>query len=301
MNPYAYAGGNPATYNDPSGSMYACGQGCEGGGSGNQQGYYTGIPQLTFPPPTQVNTNNPLTWPKLNPSDPAQDPWYEPFVDDPALDIAGAGLLACPVCLGVAVVGAVVLTLATPTNLSNADLSQPIIPTGPDIQPTKAVDSVKLGHTTVSGGGGRGKQPPKKPTASPPAGDGNGFGKLSGNEYHVTEQGIQTIESHLSRPEFIDSYTGRTALEEPENATMINRLMSALSQGQAVSGADASFYLHELYENTLMGDGMGSVEAHEAALARYEVSPFSIYHSDALLANPGAFGLPYFEFWGLSP
>lgn len=90
-------------------------------------------------------------------------------------------------------------------------------------------------------------------------------------------------------------------MEEPQIPTMIARLWSALAEEQPISGADASFYFHELLENTLMDDGIPYPEAHETAIARYGVSPFSIYAPDAIMANYEAFSLPYFEFWGISP
>lgn len=199
-----------------------------------------------------------------------------------------------------------ILTLATPTNLANADWPDPSpvyhdtpTPSSPLSSPVYHDTPTSAPPAHTGSGDGGGKKPPPTTTASPPGDDG--FGKLSGNQYRVSEKGIRTIESHLSRPEFVDSYTGNTALEEPENATMLARLWSALSEGRPISGADASFYFHELSENTLMEDGITGPEAHDAAIARYGVSPFSIYYPDAILANPGAFGSPYFEFWGISP
>lgn len=42
MNPYAYAGGNPETYNDPTGQRYAC-AGCGNGNGNNSGGNSSGI------------------------------------------------------------------------------------------------------------------------------------------------------------------------------------------------------------------------------------------------------------------
>jgi hypothetical protein len=68
---------------------------------------------------------------------------------------------------------------------------------------------------------------------------------------------------------------------------MVSRLRTALEAGARITGADASFYVHEIYEATLMGRGLVYDVAHEAAPLTYNVSPFSIYHPDVIRANPG--------------
>ena len=83
----------------------------------------------------------------------------------------------------------------------------------------------------------------------------------------------------------------------PENAAMIQRLRTALSEGKTISGADASFYMHELAEATLMDSGMGPREAHDAALAKYGVSPYSVYHPEVISAFFGRFNDNWLNFW----
>jgi hypothetical protein len=58
----------------------------------------------------------------------------------------------------------------------------------------------------------------------------------------VTQKGLDKIRTHLSRAELDD------AINDPANQAMVERLDTALTQGGKISGADASFYLHELSE-----------------------------------------------------
>lgn len=328
MNPYNYVSNNPETLNDPTGEMYidpggggggsgGSGGGGGGGGGGSGGGNYGGNTYgniNTSPPPPVVRAEEKrvvqeaeqiLRWALDHPGK-----TIAIATEAVDLEVATGGAGFIPAALGalgfVVGIAITVYTLSSNNTASSTPNFGPTPTPGSDIVPPQAANSQIEGHSTVTptpaltgSSDGGGKEPPTKPTA-PPSGD-DGFGKLSGNQYHVSEKGIRTIESHLSRSEFIDSFTGNTALEEPENATMLARLWSALAEGQPISGADASFYFHELYENTLMEDGITYPEAHEAAINRYGVSPFSIYHPDAIMANPAAFGPPYFEFWRITP
>jgi RHS repeat-associated protein len=116
---------------------------------------------------------------------------------------------------------------------------------------------------------------------------GTGLGKLAGRSLRVSEKGLAIVERHL---------TGFDAV--PQNAAMVSRLRTALEAGARVTGADASFYVHEVHEATLMGRGLIYDVAHEAALLKYNVSPFSVYHPDVIRANPRIFGSPWLDFWG---
>ena len=84
---------------------------------------------------------------------------------------------------------------------------------------------------------------------------------------------------------------------------MIERLESALREGKTISGADASFYMHEVTEAIKMKSGLNYDAAHAKALAKYEVSPFSVYHPDVILkvnkTEPGSFNRNWLKFWGL--
>jgi hypothetical protein len=71
-----------------------------------------------------------------------------------------------------------------------------------------------------------------------------------------------------------------------------------MTSGQRVSGADAIFYTHEVAEATRMTTGLSYDAAHAAALEKYRVSPFSVYHPDILHSMPDAFNSKWFEFWG---
>ncbi len=80
---------------------------------------------------------------------------------------------------------------------------------------------------------------------------------------------------------------------------MIARLQQALATGSRIGGADASFYLHEVSEATMMGRGLSYEAAHTGALGKYGVSPFSVYHPEVITANPGSFNSNWFAFWGI--
>jgi hypothetical protein len=45
-------------------------------------------------------------------------------------------------------------------------------------------------------------------------------------------------------------------MTSPVNTAMINRIESALKNGENITGADASFYLHELKEASLMNENI---------------------------------------------
>jgi hypothetical protein len=125
-----------------------------------------------------------------------------------------------------------------------------------------------------------------------------GFGKLEGVSLNVSRKGIDAIKTHLSNPLFLEG--GEMA---PQNAAMVSRLENALATGSKISGADAVFYTHELYEYTLMKGGLYMEEtyraAHEAALTKYGASPFSVYHPAVIQKYQGWFNLNWFKFWGL--
>jgi RHS repeat-associated protein len=327
MNPYNYVGNNPETFNDPTGQMYydpgggGSGSGGSGGGCGGSCGgnNYGNIGTSPPPPVVQIRTEEKrvireaeqiLQWAWDHPAQTveyASEATAVVVVTDPAA--APIALAVLGFVTGFAAVAYILSSNNTGSNNSSSSTPNygPTPTPGSDIQPPQSANSLIEHHDTdtpslsaLSGSGdGGAKGPPTQPTAAPSGDDG--FGRLSGNQYRVSEKGIRTIESHLSRPDFIDSFTGNTALEEPENATMLARLWSALEEGRPISGSDASFYFHELYENTLMEDGIIGTEAHQAAINRYGVSPFSIYHPDAIMANPAAFGPPYFEFWRITP
>lgn len=107
----------------------------------------------------------------------------------------------------------------------------------------------------------------------------------------LSEIGLDLVEQHLVR--FGDV---------PENAVMMRRLRDAFSAGKRVTGADANFYLHEAAEATMMNRGVLDKAAHDAVLAKYDkfgVSHYSLYHPEAMNANPSGFGSNWWKFWNL--
>jgi hypothetical protein len=125
------------------------------------------------------------------------------------------------------------------------------------------------------------------------------FGKLTGKTLHVSQKGIEIIELHLGNAFFTDE-DGRMF---PPNRAMIDRLKVALQNRSALIGADASFYMHELSEATKMRslnyNEATYTSAHQAALTKYAVSPFTIYHPDVIKTYPLYFNRNWRKFWSL--
>jgi RHS repeat-associated protein len=117
---------------------------------------------------------------------------------------------------------------------------------------------------------------------------GNGLGKLNGKSINVSEKGLNLVKNHISQ--FGDI---------PENQAMINRIESALKNGHPITGADASFYMHEAAEATMMQKGISYEVAHEAVLQKYNVSPYSVYHPEVIQQFSEWFNQGFKNFWGL--
>ena len=149
-----------------------------------------------------------------------------------------------------------------------------------------------MGSRPVAPTGGRGSTPP------PVAEFGPGLGRLANAELRVSQRGLDMVERHLAR-----------FGPAPENTAMLARLRTALAEGRTIRGADASFYMHELNEATrmapLLRSGMSLEEAwgiaHPAAIQKYGVSPFSVYHPEAITAanaaQAGSFNANWMRFW----
>jgi hypothetical protein len=115
------------------------------------------------------------------------------------------------------------------------------------------------------------------------------FGKLEGKEFVVEKEKLYILKKHIA-----DNFYSY----EP-NEMMIDRLQKALDNNQKFSGADASFYFHELREAELMKKGYYYEEAHNKALQDYEVSAFSVYHPDVIVACWDDFNQKWRDFWGI--
>jgi hypothetical protein len=57
--------------------------------------------------------------------------------------------------------------------------------------------------------------------------------------------------------------------------------------------------MHEVAEATMMGSGAAYEAAHSAALLKYGVSPFSVYHPEVILKYASEFNANWLRFWGL--
>jgi LysM repeat protein len=140
---------------------------------------------------------------------------------------------------------------------------------------------------------------------------GTGFGKLEGRSLQITAKGMDIVEAHLRM--FSEAYGPDVA-----NNVMVGRLRQAISNGTSASGADAVFYTHELTEATIMKRTLANLgldynsenvianyyEIHNATLAKYGVSPWSVYHPDAIAAADALAGTrtmnpKYYAFWGV--
>ena len=106
----------------------------------------------------------------------------------------------------------------------------------------------------------------------------------------ISQKGLDLIVDHLAQFE-----------DYAPNAGMIQRLQDAFAAGQKVTGADANFYLHEASEATMMARGLIYDVAHAAALEKFGVSNFSLYHPKIIQAFPALFNNAWRAFWGLPP
>lgn len=114
------------------------------------------------------------------------------------------------------------------------------------------------------------------------------FLAAEGGGIRLSQKGLDLVESHVGQ-------FGNDAA----NSGMLQRLNDAFAAGQKVTGADANFYLHEASEATMMGRGLGYDAAHAAAIEKYGVSPFSLYHPEVIQANPGLFNNAWRNYWNL--
>ena len=105
-----------------------------------------------------------------------------------------------------------------------------------------------------------------------------------------TKKGVELIKENLARVN--DG-------ENPINPAMIKRIEDAIENKLKLVSADANYYLHEISENTFRKKGFDNDEAHKAALDKYGVSPFAIYHPDVIKQFPSEFGIGWRKFWGI--
>jgi hypothetical protein len=116
-------------------------------------------------------------------------------------------------------------------------------------------------------------------------GGGIGLGLFENATVRVSQKGLDLVDNHLSQFGYVE-----------QNAMMMERMRSAAASGTKVSGADASFYMHEAAEATKMAKGLGYDEAHVAALKKYDASPFSVYHPSVVEALPQWFNSNWRKF-----
>jgi hypothetical protein len=115
------------------------------------------------------------------------------------------------------------------------------------------------------------------------------FGELEGQEFFIEKEKLEIIKKHL------DENFGYYEF----NKMMIDRLQQALDNNQKINRAEACFYFHELKEAELMERGYSYQEAHNESLQYYNVSNYSLYHPDVILACSEWFNSNYRKFWGI--
>lgn len=116
-----------------------------------------------------------------------------------------------------------------------------------------------------------------------------------------TQAGLANIKKHLTNEFFTSSIS---------NEIMIQRIETALKSGRYISDADANFYMHELYEFTIMRGSEYTNKsyklAHDAALLKYGVSSFAVYHPVAMKEEnkkmrqkygEDSFNKQWFKYW----
>ncbi|MCT7975132.1 hypothetical protein [Laspinema olomoucense] len=121
-------------------------------------------------------------------------------------------------------------------------------------------------------------------------GPDNLLGNLAGLTDFIEAEKLKIVEQHLAQ---FEEFPG----EFPQNRAMLNRLNTALIEGRQISGADLSFYYHELKEEELMTKGLSYEEAHTTALQFYRVSPFSLYHPEVIQKFPDEFNKNWLNAW----
>ena len=103
------------------------------------------------------------------------------------------------------------------------------------------------------------------------------------------QEDLDIIKDHLSGD-----------MQADFNDAMIERIEKVLQEGGELKGPDAEFYRHELEETRLMNQGLDYDTAHNAALSKYGVTEFDLYHPDVIESMPEWFGPAWFEYWGIS-
>ena len=114
-------------------------------------------------------------------------------------------------------------------------------------------------------------------------------GKGKSNLVKPTQEGLDTIKKHLSGD-----------MQADFNDAMIARIEKTFKEGGKLEGPDAEFYRHELEEFRLMKQGLDYGTAHTAALDKYGVTEFDLYHPDVIKEMPKLFSPAWFEYWGIS-
>lgn len=83
---------------------------------------------------------------------------------------------------------------------------------------------------------------------------------------------------------------------------MIKRIEDAIANRRTLIDGDASFYMHEITEYTIMNGVYNDAvykAAHDAALEKYRVSPYSVYAAEVVDIFKAYFNQNWLDFWGI--
>lgn len=107
----------------------------------------------------------------------------------------------------------------------------------------------------------------------------------------VSKAGLAIVEKHLAQ-----------FGEDAANTMMMERIRAAHQYGLRIFGPYKDFYMHELYESTMMSKGIPWAESHLASLERYGATQMQLYHPKIiqhLHKTKGMFSQAYLDFWGI--
>jgi filamentous hemagglutinin len=107
----------------------------------------------------------------------------------------------------------------------------------------------------------------------------------------VSQAGLALVERHLAQ-------FGK----DGANEMMMETIKAAHQSGLRIFGPYKDFYMHELYESTLMRRGVEYEASHLQALERYAVTQMQLYHPKVIRyfhQTQGMFSQAYLNYWGI--
>ncbi|MBR4085817.1 MAG: RHS repeat-associated core domain-containing protein [Lachnospiraceae bacterium] len=286
LNLYAYCGGNPLSYVDPSGHDHLSAT----DNAGNNYGCIQ-TPEALQQPSVQRMIDN-----------------YARTINDSAQKATDAMIKAVYGDDGVS--GAQVQSAGTLSDINNGpestalmviDPPNSLVPaiykpinTGGDTNPSTALAPVApLGSYEIVLYSDAGTNPLEIAQRSAVAEAVSDAGGESGRYSHTQNlDGLNEVRRHLTND--VDG------LDFEPNKAMMNKIEEMLSANQELTGAYKDFYEHELTESMLMQQGHGYNEAHNMALEIHNVQPQALYSPEIVQEYSKWFNKNDFEYWGIT-